>query len=60
MNTGRVGGCVRWAGVRIGAVRPPASQVVSLAETPTALADLAARRTTGKLVVRVADGAERS
>ncbi|MEU0156670.1 NADPH:quinone oxidoreductase family protein [Micromonospora fulviviridis] len=43
-----------------GAVRPPVSQVVSLAETPTAMADLAARRTTGKLVVRVADGAERS
>nr|MDT0657705.1 NADPH:quinone oxidoreductase family protein [Micromonospora sp. DSM 115978] len=37
-----------------GAVRPPVSRVVDLAAAPAALADLAARRTTGKIVVRVA------
>ncbi|MER6829249.1 zinc-binding dehydrogenase [Streptosporangium sp. NPDC000563] len=35
-----------------GAVRPLVSRVVSLAETPAALADLAERRTTGKIMVR--------
>jgi NADPH2:quinone reductase len=37
-----------------GAVRPPVSRVVPLAQAPAALADLAARRTVGKIVVRVA------
>ncbi|MFI7025438.1 zinc-binding dehydrogenase [Micromonospora sp. NPDC049900] len=36
-----------------GAVRPPVSRVVSLAQTPAALDDLAARRTTGKIIVRL-------
>ena len=36
-----------------GAVRPPVTQVVPLAAAPRALADLAARRTTGKIIVRV-------
>ncbi|WP_431726998.1 zinc-binding dehydrogenase [Verrucosispora sp. TAA-831] len=36
-----------------GAVRPPVSRVVSLAQTPEALDDLAARRTTGKIIVRL-------
>ncbi|MFF0717703.1 zinc-binding dehydrogenase [Micromonospora sp. NPDC003816] len=36
-----------------GAVRPPVSRVVSLAQTPVALDDLAARRTTGKIIVRL-------
>ncbi|MGJ6968815.1 zinc-binding dehydrogenase [Streptosporangium sp. G11] len=35
-----------------GAVRPLVSRVVDLAGTPAALADLAARRTTGKIMVR--------
>lgn len=39
---------------RAGAIRPPVSRVVSLEEAPAALADLAACRTTGKVVVRVA------
>jgi NADPH2:quinone reductase len=38
-----------------GAVRPPVSRVVSLTEAPAALADLAARRTTGKVVVRIGE-----
>ncbi|MPZ27640.1 MAG: zinc-binding dehydrogenase [Micromonosporaceae bacterium] len=38
---------------RAGAVRPPVTRVVGLAEAPAALADLAARRTTGKLVVQI-------
>jgi NADPH2:quinone reductase len=41
-----------------GQVRPPVSRVVSLAEAPRALDDLAARRTTGKVIVRL-DGEER-
>lgn len=36
---------------RTGALRPPVSAVVPLERAPQALADLAARRTTGKLVV---------
>lgn len=39
-----------------GAVRPPVSRVVGLADAPAALADLAARRTVGKVVVAVGDG----
>ncbi|MFY1632731.1 NADPH:quinone oxidoreductase family protein [Solwaraspora sp. WMMB335] len=39
--------------VRAGAVRPPVNRVVDLAGTPAALADLADRRTTGKIVVRI-------
>jgi NADPH2:quinone reductase len=39
-----------------GAVRPPVSRVVSLGEAPAALADLGARRTTGKIIVRVEEG----
>lgn len=38
---------------RAGAVRPPVTRVVGLADAPAALADLAARRTTGKLVVQI-------
>jgi NADPH2:quinone reductase len=38
-----------------GAVRPPVTRVVPLAQAPAALADLAARRTVGKIVVRVAE-----
>ncbi|GAA4186361.1 hypothetical protein GCM10022252_18230 [Streptosporangium oxazolinicum] len=34
------------------AVRPLVSRVVDLAGTPAALADLAVRRTTGKIMVR--------
>jgi NADPH:quinone reductase len=40
---------------RSGAVRPPVSRVVPLAQTPQVLADLGARRTTGKLVVQVGE-----
>jgi NADPH2:quinone reductase len=36
-----------------GAVRPPVSRTPTLDEAPAALADLAARRTTGKIVVRI-------
>ncbi|MFF3868220.1 zinc-binding dehydrogenase [Micromonospora sp. NPDC001898] len=36
-----------------GAVRPPVSRVVSLEQAPAALAELAARRTIGKIIVRV-------
>jgi NADPH:quinone reductase len=36
-----------------GAVRPPVSRTVALDEAPAALDDLAARRTTGKIVVHV-------
>jgi NADPH2:quinone reductase len=36
-----------------GAVRPPVTRVVPLEEAPAALADLAARRTTGKVIVRL-------
>ncbi|WP_307834079.1 zinc-binding dehydrogenase [Paractinoplanes lichenicola] len=36
-----------------GELRPPITRVVSLSEAPAALADLAARRTTGKIIVRV-------
>ncbi|MCM4082693.1 NADPH:quinone oxidoreductase family protein [Paractinoplanes hotanensis] len=36
-----------------GEVRPPVTRVVSLDEAPAALADLAARRTTGKVIVQV-------
>jgi NADPH:quinone reductase len=36
-----------------GAVRPPVSRTATLDEAPSALADLAARRTTGKIVVHV-------
>lgn len=39
-----------------GAVRPPVSRTSTLDEAPAALADLAARRTTGKIVVRVGRG----
>jgi len=39
-----------------GAVRPPVSRTATLDEAPAALADLAARRTTGKIVVRVEGG----
>ena len=38
-----------------GAVRPPVTRVVPLAGAPAALADLAAGRTTGKIVVRIGD-----
>ncbi|WP_239678177.1 NADPH:quinone oxidoreductase family protein [Natronosporangium hydrolyticum] len=38
---------------RSGDIRPPVSRVVPLAQTPQVLADLGARRTTGKLVVQV-------
>ncbi|WP_433378702.1 NADPH:quinone oxidoreductase family protein [Actinoplanes sp. CA-142083] len=38
-----------------GEVRPPVSRVVPLDEAPAALADLATRRTTGKVVVRLDD-----
>ncbi|MPZ26448.1 MAG: zinc-binding dehydrogenase [Micromonosporaceae bacterium] len=37
-------------------MRPPVTRVVPLAEAPAALADLAARRTTGKLVVQIGGG----
>jgi NADPH:quinone reductase len=36
-----------------GQVRPPVSRTATLDEAPAALSDLAARRTTGKIVVRV-------
>ncbi|MCO8274064.1 NADPH:quinone oxidoreductase family protein [Actinoplanes sp. TRM 88003] len=36
-----------------GELRPPVTRVVSLEEAPAALADLAARRTTGKVIVQV-------
>jgi NADPH2:quinone reductase len=36
-----------------GQVRPPVSRTTTLDEAPAALSDLAARRTTGKIVVRV-------
>ncbi|GAB2601336.1 oxidoreductase [Paractinoplanes abujensis] len=39
--------------VAAGELRPPITRVVSLEEAPAALADLAARRTTGKVIVRV-------
>ncbi|MFI5893861.1 zinc-binding dehydrogenase [Actinoplanes sp. NPDC051513] len=39
-----------------GEVRPPVSRVVSLDEAPAALADLAARRTTGKVIVLLEEG----
>ncbi|WFE29112.1 zinc-binding dehydrogenase [Solwaraspora sp. WMMD791] len=39
--------------IRAGAVRPPVNRVVDLAGTPAALADLADRRTTGKIIVRI-------
>ncbi|BCB90934.1 zinc-binding dehydrogenase [Phytohabitans suffuscus] len=39
-----------------GAVRPPVSRTSTLDDAPAALADLAARRTTGKIVVRVGRG----
>jgi NADPH2:quinone reductase len=39
-----------------GAVRPPVSRVVPLAGAPGALADLAARRTVGKVVVTTMEG----
>ncbi|RIV32705.1 NADPH:quinone oxidoreductase family protein [Micromonospora radicis] len=39
-----------------GAVRPPVARVVSLAQTPQALDDLASRRTTGKIIVRLDEG----
>ncbi|MET0422862.1 MAG: zinc-binding dehydrogenase [Actinoplanes sp.] len=38
-----------------GEVRPPVTRVVPLAEAPQALSDLGARRTTGKVIVRVAE-----
>jgi NADPH:quinone reductase len=40
-----------------GELRPPVTRVVPLDEAPAALADLAARRTTGKVVVRVGEAA---
>ncbi|MDY7087617.1 MAG: NADPH:quinone oxidoreductase family protein [Actinomycetota bacterium] len=40
-----------------GELRPPVTRVVPLDEAPAALSDLAARRTTGKVVVRVAGAA---
>ncbi|MBU2663802.1 NADPH:quinone oxidoreductase family protein [Actinoplanes bogorensis] len=40
-----------------GELRPPVTRVSSLEEAPSALADLAARRTTGKVVVRVSEEA---
>jgi NADPH2:quinone reductase len=40
-----------------GAVHPPVSRTPTLHEAPAALADLAARRTTGKIVVTVGRGA---
>jgi len=40
-----------------GEVRPPVTRVVSLDEAPAALADLAARRTTGKVIVFLEEGA---
>ena len=39
-----------------GAVRPPVSRVVSLDEAPAALTELAERRTTGKIIVRIDEG----
>jgi len=36
-----------------GELRPPVTRVVPLEEAPAALADLAARRTTGKVIVQV-------
>ncbi|MFD6565725.1 zinc-binding dehydrogenase [Micromonospora profundi] len=39
-----------------GAVRPPVSRVVPLDEVPAALSELAARRTTGKIIVRIDEG----
>ncbi|MCO1616181.1 zinc-binding dehydrogenase [Micromonospora sp. CPM1] len=39
-----------------GAVRPPVSRVVSLDEAPAALTELAERRTTGKIIVRIEEG----
>ncbi|MEE3920509.1 zinc-binding dehydrogenase [Micromonospora sp. BRA006-A] len=39
-----------------GAVRPPVSRLVSLDETPAALTELAERRTTGKIIVRIDEG----
>ncbi|MFC0528704.1 NADPH:quinone oxidoreductase family protein [Phytohabitans kaempferiae] len=39
-----------------GAVRPPVTRTATLDEAPAALADLAARRTTGKIVVQVGRG----
>ncbi|MFV2018379.1 NADPH:quinone oxidoreductase family protein [Micromonospora sp. LOL_023] len=39
--------------VAAGAVRPPVNRIVDLAGTPAALADLADRRTTGKIIVRI-------
>ncbi|WP_018786423.1 zinc-binding dehydrogenase [Micromonospora sp. CNB394] len=39
-----------------GAVRPPISRVVSLDEAPAALTELAERRTTGKIIVRIDEG----
>ncbi|GIM97084.1 zinc-binding dehydrogenase [Paractinoplanes toevensis] len=39
-----------------GELRPPISRVVPLAEAPAALADLADRRTTGKIIVRIDEG----
>lgn len=42
--------------IRAGAVRPPVNRVVDLAGAPAALADLADRRTTGKIVVRIDRG----
>ncbi|MCY1136737.1 NADPH:quinone oxidoreductase family protein [Actinoplanes sp. Pm04-4] len=43
-----------------GELRPPVTRVVPLDGAPAALADLAARRTTGKVVVRVGSGAAAS
>ncbi|MEV4819229.1 zinc-binding dehydrogenase [Micromonospora tulbaghiae] len=39
-----------------GAVRPPVSRVVSLDEAAAALTELAERRTTGKIIVRIEEG----
>ena len=42
-------------GVVTGLLRPPVTRVVPLAEAPAALSDLANRRTTGKVIVRMED-----